>query len=313
MALPEPSFQLQPENYALFLGSCFAQHVGEALSADMPEAHVGVNPFGVLYNPLSIASALQMLLDENPRLDDIFLGHDNLFHSPHCSGTLSAETREACQRNVEKAFEQATALLAKADVIAITLGTAHVYESKASGMVVANCHKEPASAFRERRANVAEIANVFSAMLKRLAERRPNAHVVFTISPYRYAKLGMHGNTLSKATLHLAIEALAETWLSTSPRKGGLSYFPAYEIVLDELRDYRFFEADMLHPSAVATNYVYEQFAAWAFSDALRDFANDKRKLVALQRHRPLHGDVSLHEARISSARQALLDKWGLA
>lgn len=282
--LPPDGPRLTTASRVLTLGSCFAQHIGERLRDALPDGQAGVNPFGVLYNPASIARALSLLLEGALPLDEaLFAGRDGLWHSwLHATPGFSAPEREVCAANVEGRFQAARRLLAETDTVVLTLGTAHVYELRERpGFVVANCHKEPAARFAERRLSVDEAVALLAAPLEELHRCRPAAQVVVTVSPYRYAKLGLHGSTLSKAVLHLACEALER-------RFAFVRYFPAYEMVVDELRDYRFYERDMLHPSAVAVDYVAERFAEWAYTPELTAHAAQKAARLRRERHRAI-------------------------
>jgi hypothetical protein len=300
--LPAPPRPLlAPSHRLLLMGSCFASHVGEQLVDALPEGQVVVNPFGVLYNPLSICRALTLLMEDTfPAERYIFRGEEGLWHSSLHSGDFSAPTREACVAAIEKAFRPAAHLLETVDMLCLTWGTAYVYEWADSHEVVGNCHKVAAQRFVTRRLSIDEIVEEMETLLTRLRQRRPQLQVVLTVSPYRYAKWGYHTSTLSKSVLHLAAERLTQ-------QVEGVHYFPAYEIVMDELRDYRFYDDDMLHPSAGATRYVGQRFAAWAFSDRLREYAADRRKILQALRHRLLHPDSE--EARRFRAHLEVLQR----
>ncbi len=305
--LPDSALKLSVGSRVMLMGSCFAQNIGVRLAAALPDGHTAVNPFGVLYNPLSIAAALSLMADGSfPEAEGLFEGRDGLWHSWYHSGDFSAASREACAEKVAERFCKAADLLRQADLLCLTFGTAHVYELPECGRVVGNCHKEPAARFVQRRAEAGEIAAACCEALERLHRENPALRVVLTVSPYRYAKLGFHGSTLSKAVLHLA----AETMAAQLPY---VCYFPAYEIVLDELRDYRFFEPDMLHPSQQAADYVWERFREWTFTSQLLEFSKDKSALTAAENHRPLHaeGEAYRHfREQTELRRQEFHAKW---
>lgn len=283
--LPPERFVLSPDDRVLLSGSCFTSAIGRHLLDSMPYGHVMANPFGVLYNPYSIATTIEILLSRDSFPNHyIYKGVDGLWHSRLHSGDFSASSEEQCRALIEERFGAARRLLSAADVLVLTWGTSYVYALKEDGEIVGNCHKEPSSAFEVRRLRVEEIVTQYEALLRTLRDARPGLNVVLTVSPYRYVKYGLHENTLSKSVLHLAAEQLTE-------RFDYVSYFPAYEIVNDELRDYRFFESDMAHPSAQASDYVWERFSQWCFTDELREYAADKKSLLDAVRHRPLHPD----------------------
>lgn len=288
-ALPSSPVVLDVGSCVMTMGSCFAQHIGTRLSDALPEGQVEVNPFGVTYNPASMSRCLQLLLKgELPVGECLFHGRDGLWHSwLHATPGFSAPTREACLNNITKRFETARERLQAVDVVMLTFGTAHVYElSDTTHLTVNNCHKEPPVRFVERRLTVEEIVGLFTPVLQELRRQRPGLQVVLTVSPYRYTKLGLHGSTLSKSILHLACEALGETF-------DFVKYFPAYEIIIDELRDYRFYERDMLHPSAVAVDYVWERFAEWSFTPQLERYAALKSARLKRERHVESHRAVT--------------------
>ena len=280
--LPSTQLQLLPDARCMMFGSCFAEHIGRRMhDSRMP---VDVNPFGVIYNPLSVHAALTMLLENSFPDEALFEGDDGMWHSRLHSGAFSAATREACEASVRARFDAAAAALSRLDVLFVTFGFARAYIYKECGQVAGNCHKQPSRDFIVRDLSPADIVEIWQPLLQRLRALRPELQVVFTVSPYRYRKTGLHGNALGKASLLLAIDELCRL-------NEGCHYFPAYEIVLDELRDYRFFEADMLHPSAVAIDYVWERFRTWAFAPSMHEMHAEWEKLHRALQHRPLQPD----------------------
>lgn len=294
--LPTEAPAIRPDMHALVIGSCFAEHVGEHLRTALGAEQCCVNPFGVLYNPMSIARALQMLLTaptgiENytPEwLDDaIFEGRDGLFHSWMHSTKYSACTREECRERCRASMAEARRVLEKADLLVVTFGTSRHY-ALADGTIVANCHKELASQFTEHDSTVDEIVATWRPLLAKLQRLRPTLQVVFTVSPYRYRKYGYHASQLAKARLLLAVEELANDTASPQP-EGMRGTFPAYEIVLDELRDYRFYKPDMLHPSEQAVDYIWERFREWAFTPEMNALYQQRIKEQKAQNHYANH------------------------
>lgn len=241
----------------LVMGSCFAEHMGTRLQQIKWRAVV--NPFGVLYNPLSIAEALGRLIDAHR------YGEDELAEFPdggwntwlHHSRYSHPDRREALDA-INNSMEAAAGMLAQADWLVLTLGTAWVYRLKEDGRVVGNCHKVPEREFVRQRLSVDEIVETYVRLLDRLWSVNPGARVLLTVSPVRHLKDGLHGNQLSKATLLLAVDELCRRM----PER--CVYFPAYEVLMDELRDYRFYAEDMCHPTQQAVNYIRERFLNWA-------------------------------------------------
>ena len=190
----------------------------------------------------------------------------------------------------------------------ITLGTNHIYILKETGEIVDNCMKRPQKLFREEKLSVDECADYLSRAVAILKERNPEVKVIFTVSPIRYAKYGFHGSQLSKATLLLAVDKL----VSASPES--ISYFPAYEIMNDELRDYRFYQPDMLHPSEQAVDYIYERFAETYFSEEANAMVAEWEPIKAALAHRPFNPDSEEHKAflaKVTAKKGAFLAKWG--
>ena len=258
------------------LGSCFSDEIG----AQMKQRHLSVtcNPFGTLYNPLSIAQAMQM--KELPEL----VQHDGLWHSMAHHGSFSRADKSEAELAIRQSIKTMQQAIQEATVVIITFGTAWIYELKDEGLqvtgcgVVGNCHKLPESCFKRRRLTVEEIVAAWQPIL----QQYPDKHWLFTVSPIRHIKDGLHENQLSKATLLLAIEELR----TQHPE---VSYFPSYEILLDELRDYRFFADDLVHPSSLAVNYIWERFVATFCSTQTQNEMVLQHKRWKQSQHIPLH------------------------
>lgn len=257
--ISRPAFSIAPCEEMLFVGSCFADNIGRRFKDEMFRATV--NPFGVMYNPASILHTVERT-DVAP-----------------------------C-------------------VAVFTLGTNHVYILRETGEIVDNCQKRPHRLFEERELTVEECKDYLLRAVNILRERRPDVRVIITVSPIRYAKYGFHGSQLSKATLLLAADLLIkETTLnrelsiskdvSLNDEQGGavVTYFPAYEIVNDELRDYRFYADDMLHPSPVAVEYIWQRMVETFFSDEAKTFLREWAPLKKGFSHRPLNPDGDEYKA----------------
>ena len=273
----KPKFEIAYTDNVLLLGSCFTEHIlSKMQSVGMS---VNSNPFGVMYNPLSIAQCIKILLGKATMPPAV--QYDGLWHSMMHHGSFSRADRQEFDKLINRSIEQGREALVRSDVLIITFGTAWVYSGTVDGelhssRVVSNCHKMPERWFQRRRLTVEEIVEEYTSLLS-LPELK-DKKVVFTVSPIRHQRDGLHANQLSKATLLLAIDQLRDA-----------TYFPAYEIVLDELRDYRFFAEDMCHPSAVAIDYVWEKFSATFFSTATIEQVKQEYKLFLRTQHRPLH------------------------
>ena len=250
--IPKPGFLIEPREELLFVGSCFADSIGQRFVDNQFRAVV--NPYGTMYNPASVLHTVERWLPLQLEGD---------------GGRLPR-------------------------VVFITLGTNHVYRLKETGEIVDNCQKRPASLFQEEQLSVDECADYLQRTVTLLRSRRPDVHIVFTVSPIRYRKYGYHGSQLSKATLLLAVQKvishLAPHSSLLSPHSS-LLYFPAYEILMDELRDYRFYADDMLHPSSQAVEYIWQQLVAHYFSPRAKEFLREWAPLKAALNHRPFNPD----------------------
>lgn len=279
--LPAGLPRLTHADRLLLLGSCFAAEMGERLLS--AKFRCDVNPYGVLYNPLSISVALREIeAGRSYGAEDLFLFRE-LWHSPMHHGDFSSADKEKVLEAINTRLQEAHAVFSQLDYLLLTFGTAWVYESKETGRVVSNCHKQPEKKFTRRKLSVDEIVLDYKELLSDVLLRNPKLKVLFTVSPIRHVRDGLHANNLSKATLLLAVEQLQMLF------PGHVFYFPAYELLLDELRDYRFYAEDMVHPSKLAVDYVWERFVHSCISaDALQimEESENIRKSLA---HRPFH------------------------
>ena len=296
--LPKRAPRMVPSTRVMLLGSCFASHIGGRLRRS--GLRVEVNPFGVLYNPESIALALEALMGGTVAEEWVFEGRDGMWHSWLHATEFSAPDKATCLKRIEERFYMARRMLIEAEVLCFTFGTNRAYEH--AGRVVGNCHKELASQFIERSLTVEEIVKRWQGVLERLWELNPKAEIVFTVSPYRYAKYGFVESQRAKATLLLAVEELLRG-------QAKRHYFPAYEILLDELRDYRFYADDMLHPSEQAVTYIWQRFTEWAFTPEAQRFAQEWERTERDLEHRPVCPDSDAHKAfvaRVMARREEL-------
>lgn len=284
--LPLKKITLTPRNRVLLLGSCFSDEIGRRLAAEMDEGCVLINPFGTLYNPTSILQALRALQTNRLPEGHLFKGRDGRWRSWAFGGKWAADTQAECEAKTRQALQQAVAFWQQADTVFITFGTNHVYHLKADGRSVTNCHKELSSAFEERLLSVEDVVEAWQTFFRALPSATPR-RFVFTLSPYRYIKYGLHADKLSKATLLLAIDRLCSPANNDAPPAAPCFYFPAYEIVNDELRDYRFYAPDMQHPSEQTADYIWERLKEWSFVPADFDRMRQNLKAYKAALHRP--------------------------
>lgn len=295
VGVPPMPFELDFATGIVSLGSCFSDEIGARLRDS--GFHIEQNPFGTLYNPASIASALRRLIyDREIGMEDL-VEYEGLWHSWHHHGSFSRPTAEECLEACNSRLHQAHQALKEARLLMITFGSAWVYGLAAhGGETVANCHKLPQENFVRRRLSVDDIVSLWQPLLQELHSFHPHLSTLFTVSPIRHIGDGLHGNQLSKSTLLLAIDALIDQELPSAKRKKkGVKveepdhpvtvYFPSYEIVLDELRDYRFFDPDMAHPTSLAVDVVWDRFQRTTMVPAVRDQAHFNAKQAKRERH----------------------------
>jgi hypothetical protein len=265
----------------LLMGSCFATNMGSLL-ADA-KFHPDINPFGVLYNPLSISAALREVVAGKVYKEENLFFFRECWHSPMHHGDFSSPSMEEILQRINARLLAAHECVHQLDCLMLTFGTSWVYEQKTTGHVVANCHKQPESVFIRRRLSVQEIVSDYTSLFSGLIARNPKLKVILTVSPIRHIRDGMHANQLSKATLLLAIDQLQASF----PEH--VSYFPAYELLLDELRDYRFYADDMVHPSPQAVRYVWEKFVQTCFSADALEIMQESENINKALSHKPFH------------------------
>ncbi len=256
--IPVSKEKISYEDKIMTLGSCFAQNIG--LKLQEVWFNTNINPFGVLYNPVSIQKSIELLLENKIFTEKDLIENRGLWQSFLHSSLFSDVTAQKCLAKINERYQRASHFLIHADFLLITYGTAWVFEEKKTGNVVSNCHKLPAKHFVRRRLTVEQIVNDYSELIAKLQQLFPKMKLIFSVSPIRHWKDGAHENNLSKSILLLAIDELQLIF----PQ---VQYFPAYEIQMDELRDYRFYAADMLHPSDVAVDYIWKCFSDTYFDE----------------------------------------------
>lgn len=272
----------------LLMGSCFAENIGKQL--EHAKFQLDLNPFGILYNPFSLSAALVEILEgKNYQEADLFCYKD-LWHSPMHHGSFSASTANETLENINSRLQHAHQSIQELDWLMLTFGTAYVYEQKETGRVVSNCHKLPENRFTRRLLSVEEIVSEYTSLIASMTARNPNLKILFTVSPIRHIRDGMHANQLSKSTLLLAIDRLQQQF----PKQ--VFYFPSYEIVLDELRDYRFYADDMLHPSPLAVRYLWNRFSETFFSTETQEIIMAAEDINKDLSHKPFHPESEAYQ-----------------
>ncbi len=287
--IPEFPWEMDYSKSMMLMGSCFSENIGQKL-IDL-KFRIDMNPFGILYNPESIANSLKILLEKQTYTEKDLIFDQGFWSSFSHHSRFSDADREAALQKINSRIESSNEFLKNADFLIITWGTAWVYELRETGQIVSNCHKVPASEFKRFRLGVSEITEVYRELLEELWKINPKLKVIFTVSPIRHWKDGAVENQVSKATLLLAIDRL-----KTGFGNQRCSYFPAYELMMDELRDYRFYAEDMLHLSPVAVDYIFNRFCQSLISkESLNLFPPITKILKAIQ-HRPVNPQSGEYE-----------------
>lgn len=277
--IPKYPFEIGLDSRLLFLGSCFSEHI----SAYFIERNFKAlaNPFGILFNPLSIAFALDLMTGKQQLSERYFSFFEEKWISFAHHGKFSNPDRTMFEEGVNHSVAEGFGFLQNADFLFVTFGTSYYYFHKGKELVVANCHKVPGTEFDKRRASVTDVCNAFLPFFAWREQHRPDLKVIFTVSPVRHLGDGFHENQLSKSILHLSIEKMRET-------HGNVFYFPSYEIFMDDLRDYRFYDKDLCHPSPQGIEYVCEMVASSFFTDSTRQKITEIEKEIRRNGHRPL-------------------------
>lgn len=295
----EPSttnFNIDHQHRVLAIGSCFAEHISHKLITR--KFSVQLNPFGILYNPVSIAQSLQFLLDEAPFPEELLFNHQGLWHSFAHHSRFSHPDKAQAFRQIQNTLKTARNFLQTADRLLITFGTAYAFELNANRQIVANCHKLPASQFTRKRLSVDAISDSFVPLFEKLLDKEER-QIILSVSPVRHLRDGLIDNQRSKAILLLVIEKLCQTFPN-------VHYFPAYELLLDDLRDYRFYADDLLHPNQQAIQYIWSFFEKTFFSESTMHLNVELKKLHDATNHRPFFPETPQHQSFIKSQLQKI-------
>ncbi len=292
--------QVNIQQGMLLVGSCFAEEIGAKLSER--KFNSLVNPHGIMYNPISICRAISnYITNKNYTQADIFL-HDELWRSFNHHGKFADVSADTCLENINHNINEAHKQLKNAKWLVLTFGSAFAYTN--NGVVVANCHKLPAAQFKKVLLTKEQIVDAWQKQLIALKEFNPQLQIMLTVSPVRYVRDGVIENNRSKGILLDAVHTLIE-------KNTNCFYFPAYEIVIDELRDYRFFKEDLVHPSHLAINYVWQKFVDTAYDDETKNFIADYEPIMRSLQHRDLQQgtSASLKFKKTLEERQGALKK----
>ena len=280
--LPEKEVKISHSERIMLWGSCFVENIGKLMTEN--KFRCNVNPLGILYNPISIAESLRQVLEGKVYEETDLFQSSGMWHSWMHHSDFSSNSSKECLKRINDGILTVAESLSKTDWLVVTWGTAYVYYLKQGGMIVGNCHKQPEKLFTRKRLETNEIVEAWKCLFDDLRVLNPRLKVLFTISPIRHAKDGMHGNQLSKSVLLLAVDELCRTC-------SDCFYFPSYEILMDELRDYRFYADDMLHPSAKAVEYIWKCFCQCYFNKETREIMNEWESINKALEHKPFNPD----------------------
>jgi hypothetical protein len=270
----------------IFMGSCFTENVGNRMAAF--KFNVDINPFGILYNPISVANGLRILLQQREITSADLIQADGLWHSFFHHGRFSFQNEKETLEAINSRIISSAKFLKEAGFLFITFGTAWIYKYKKTGQPVSNCHKIQAKEFDRVRLKVDEIVSEYNELFTEIRKMNPKLKVVFTVSPIRHWNDGAVENQRSKAVLLLAIDEIIDEFGDDF-----CSYFPAYEIVMDELRDYRFYAEDMIHISEVAVDHIWEKFQKSVIDNESQQIALQVQKVIKAANHKPLHENTA--------------------
>jgi hypothetical protein len=281
----------------VWIGSCFAESMGNRLlEAKFP---VLVNPFGTVFNPISLFKQLISALEDKNVTECKFLQYEFLHYHFDFHSELRAKTQIDLRNHLLELKAKVKTQLLESKYLVITFGTAYAYYLNTSGEIVANCHKQPASQFTKKLLSVETIVEGFSGLYQSLQKHCPQLEILLTVSPVRHLKDTLLLNSVSKSTLRLATHQICEQFEN-------VSYFPAYEFLLDDLRDYRFYESDMLHPSHQAQEYIWQKFQESLLTDSAQHWLKEWKGISLALNHRPFNPESEAHQKFLKNTLQKI-------
>ena len=281
----------------MFLGSCFADNIGAMLTEK--KFPVCVNPFGVIYNPMSVKQSLDILINKKEfQKDDLYQFNNQWISFYHHSRFSSSDLKNTLEK-INSGIDEGADFLESTKFLFITFGTAWVYELKETGKVVSNCHKIPAGKFNRGMLKPEEILEVWGELIEKLKAQLPKVKIIFTVSPVRHWKDSAEGNMISKSVLLYAIHLLRKKFTDTD-------YFPSYEIMMDDLRDYRFYGEDKLHLNTTAVNYIWQKFDQRFFDDETRNVLKKVDEINRAAAHKPFRPGSEDHLAFVEKTLQKI-------
>lgn len=300
----ESKQKIEHKDKIMLIGSCFTQNIGERLING--GFQTDINPFGVIYNPFTISQCLNYILDNKPYTEDDIIEANGYYSYSH-HGSFKGETSKEVLEKINSRINESHLFIKDAKYLILTLGTSWIYTHKKTDRIMGNCHKIPSTEFSKSLLSIETIVNVLSESIEKFIKTtsQTDSKIILTISPIRHSKDGVRENQVSKSLLHVGVEELLK-------QNSRIDYFPAYEIMMDDLRDYRFYEADMLHPTTQAIDYIWDKFSQTYFSKETLSLRNEFDKLHKLKQHRPFDTkgkDYEMHLQKIENMEKELMEK----
>lgn len=280
-------YQINHNDKIITIGSCFSENIGKQFNKNA--FNTLINPFGVLYNPFSIKTALELILKNKQFTETDLIYHNEQWHSFYHHSDFSCSEKTTILTKINESISYAHDFFKKTDYLMITFGSSYVYEYKKNQTIVSNCHKIPEKEFHQFLLELDDIYNNWLDLIKELKSFNPELKLVFTVSPIRYLKYENEANSVSKAILILLINKLKKSFEF-------IDYFPAYEIMMDDLRDYRFYNKDMIHPSEVAIEYIWNKFSDTFFSTNTIKLISEIKKITQASSHKAFNSNSEAHQ-----------------
>lgn len=287
LQIPEFAQKIKYADKLLLIGSCFAENIGERL--EHYKFNTNINPNGVLFNPASIAVALRRIINNKKTEENELFFANEVWNSWEYHSRFSNTDKATCLSDINTSISTSSEFIKQGDWLFITFGSAFVYKHNSNGMLVGNCHKAPQKEFTKQLLTVAEIVNDYTLLIQQLKAKNSKLKIVFTVSPVRYIRDGVVENNLSKARLIEAVHELVQQNIDSF-------YFPAYELVIDDLRDYRFYKSDLVHPNEQAIEYVFEKLIKTAFEEDTKVLFEKIKDIITAKDHLPFNTNTNAYK-----------------
>lgn len=297
--IPASKNKINYHSRCFFIGSCFTESIGNYLK-DL-KFQTDINPFGIVYNPVSIKNSIDFLLKGKCFTEKDLDFYNDVWFSFHHHSRFSGTDKKRCLKKINDVLQFSSDFFKKSDFLFITLGTSYIYTHKEKNIVVSNCHKLPSETFTKSLMQPEEFFSAYSSLIKKIKTTNPALKIIFTISPVRYANDGFIENQRLKSVLFVAVHKIIEKFENCF-------YFPAYEIMMDELRDYRFYANDMIHPSDTAIDYIRQKFTETYIDPASQEIMTEIKKLVQAKNHKTFFHDTPAHKKFLKKNMQKILE-----